>query len=113
MAHSLEDRVRDLERFRYEMLGRVNALQHMMLDAWINILRKSTDDLVPAAEELREKWLENSKKPRPFPGVDPAHLDLVAQEYEQAMDNLTKEFVRLAKAVAPKADNRQGPSPLS
>ena len=108
MAHSLEDRVRDLEGFRYAMLGRVNALQHLMLDAWFNILRKSTDDLVPAAEELREKWLEAAKHRRPFPGVDAAHLELVAQEYEEAMDHLTKEFVRLVTLAAPKAGNRRG-----
>ncbi len=107
MASNIEDRLSELERFRYTMLGRVNALQHMMLDAWVNILRKSTDDLVPAAEELREMWIENAKKPRPFPGADPAHLDLVAQEYEEAMDDMTKEFVRLAKKAAPKADNRR------
>ena len=113
MAPSLEDRVRDLERFRYTMLGRVNALQQLMLDAWFNILRKSADDLVPAAQELREMWLENAKEPRPFPGVDPVHLDAVAQEYEKALDDLTKELVRLAIAAAPKSDNRQGPSPPS
>ena len=110
MATSLEDRVRDLERFRYAMLGRVNALQHLMLDAWFNILRKSAADFVPAAQELREKWLENAKNPRPFPGVDPAHLDSVAQEFEKALDDLTKELVLLAKAAAPKSDNRRGPS---
>ena len=104
MALTIEERLSELERFRYAVLGRVNALQNMVLDAWINLLRKSTDDLVPAAEELRKKWLENAKKTRPFPSVDPAHLDLVAQEYEEALDNLTKEFVRLAKAAQPKAD---------
>ena len=106
MALTIEERLSVLEMFRYATLGRINALQHMLLDAWLNLLRKSTDDLVPAAEELREKWLENAKKSRPFPGVEPVHLDLVAQEYEEALDNLTQEFVRLTKAARPKADGR-------
>lgn len=41
---SLEERIRRLERFRYGMLGRVNALTTLLLSVWAEYLDTQPGD---------------------------------------------------------------------
>lgn len=96
-----EDRIKALEEFRYAMLGRVNAQHVLLLSAWNTLLKHHSDDPVATAEDMRRLWLQGADAPsRPFPGVDPAHLDAVSQEYRAALEELTEELVRLARGLA-------------
>lgn len=101
MPPSLEDRIKALEGFRHAMLGRVNAQQTLLLSAWSTLLKHHSDDPVATAEGMRRVWLQVADAPsRSFPGVDPAHLDAVSQEYRAAIEELTEELVRLARGLA-------------
>lgn len=101
MPPSLEDRIKALEGFRYATLGRVNALQILLLSAWTTLLKHHSDDPVAAAEDMRRRWLQAADVPsRPFPGVDPAHLDAVSQEYREALEELTEILVQIARGLA-------------
>jgi hypothetical protein len=47
---------------------------------------------------LRTSWLRITEAPdRTLLDLDPAHLDLVNQEYREARDKLTAELVQLAR----------------
>jgi hypothetical protein len=92
---SLEERVRRLERFRYRTLGMISAQNTMLVDLWCNWLEKNDPDVFATLERLRENWLSNAERPNEaFRGVDPAHLDLVAQEYRDALILLTNEMIQ-------------------
>lgn len=107
MPEDLDERVAKLEQFRYRVIGRFNACQAMLFDVWLNYLEKHTDDPVIAAERMRDAWLKRAQLPdRQFPGVDPAHLDLVGQEHYQALDELSAELVRLAHQAKASAKTR-------
>src|ERR1700730_10325170 len=90
---SLEDRVRRLEHFRYGMLGRVNALATMHLSLWADYLEKQPGDALAVAERQRTLWFEGAERPPQFPGVDPAHLQLVSQEYHDALGQLSARLI--------------------
>ena len=106
MAKYIENRIAKLEEFRYRTLGRVNAIQTLLFDAWLTLLQNHTDDPVAAAEAMRARWMKRADLPdRQFPDADPAHIDLVGQEHMLALDELTAELIRLAhqaKAAAKK-----------
>lgn len=75
----------------------MNALQTLLFDIWLTYLREHVDDPIATAKSMRTRWLKNADAPiGQFPGVDPAHLDLVGQENRGALDELTAELVRLA-----------------
>ena len=74
MTISLEDRVRELERFRFTMIG-------------------PSTHYAPHGCEVAEAST--------FLDVGPAHLDLVDREYRDALDKLTGELVRLARIAKP------------
>jgi hypothetical protein len=102
MTVSLEDRVRELERFRFTMIGRLNACQTLLFDVWLNLLAMRSADPVATVNALRASWLRIAEAPdRTFLDVNPAHLDLVNQEYRHALDKLTGELVRLAQTAKP------------
>ena len=104
-----EARVRALEGFRYSVLGRVNALQTMLLSAWATLLKLHSDDPLTTAKDMQKQWLAAAKAPqRNFIGVDPAHLDAVSQEYEAALEDLTAEFVRMAGSIRPGTKGSSG-----
>lgn len=101
MPPSLEDRVKALEGFRYAVLGQINAQQTLLLSAWSTLLKHHSDDPVATAEDMRRQWLQAADAPpRSFPGVDPAHLDAVSQEYRAALEELTEVFVQIARGQA-------------
>jgi hypothetical protein len=102
MTISLEDRVRELERFRFTMIGRLNACQTVLFDVWLNFLAIRSADPVATVNALRASWLRVAEAPnRTFLDVGPAHLDLVEREYRDALDKLTGELVRLARIAKP------------
>jgi hypothetical protein len=95
---SLEDRVRELERFRFTMIGRLNACQTLLFDVWLKFLAMQSADPVATVDALRTSWLRITEAPdRTLLDLDPAHLDLVNQEYREARDKLTAELVQLAR----------------
>jgi hypothetical protein len=98
----LEERVRKLERFRYTTLGRMNAYETLTLDLWMQIVEKS-DDPIELAEGLRSHYLKQALSPGSFPGVDPTHLDLVSQEYREALEQVLGHLVKLARVAASKS----------
>lgn len=100
MPPSLEDRVRALEGFRYATLGRFTAQQTLLLSAWNTLLRHHSDDPVATAEDMRRIWLQGADAIAPFPGVDPAHLDAVSQEYRKALEELTEHLIQIARGLA-------------
>lgn len=101
MPPNLEDRVRALEGFRYAMLGQVNAHRTLLLSAWSTILKNHSDDPVATAEDMRRMWLKAADAPpQAFPGVDPAHLDAVSQEYRVVIEELAEKLVRIARGLA-------------
>ena len=103
MAPSLEDRVRALEETRVAMIGRINACQTLVLGVWINVIPDLHGDPLEIAEKFRSMWLEATEKPaRDFPGVDPATLDVIGQEYRDAIDDLSGQLVDYFRGPAPK-----------
>ena len=102
MADDFDERLRRLERFRYAALGMINAQTTVLNDLWCNfIVLHDADDALAQLERLEAHWLADAAAPtRAFPGVEPAHLDLISQEYEEAIRRLTREM---------KEKLRQGP----
>jgi hypothetical protein len=91
----LEERLKRLERFRYRTLGMISAQNTMLIDLWCNWLQKNDPDLPRTLEKLRNNWLASAERPsEDFHNIDPAHLDLVAQEYRDALVRLTNEMIR-------------------
>lgn len=97
---TLEDRVRRLEAFRYSMLGQINATRTVLFAVWHILLDRHFADPVGFVQQVRETWLKSAMNLGDFPGVDPAHLDAISQEYEKAIDDLTKHLLRIAEGQA-------------
>jgi hypothetical protein len=57
MDTSLEERVRVLEASRYAMIGRINALQTLVINALTDIVIRNAPDPVGTAERMRESGL--------------------------------------------------------
>jgi hypothetical protein len=94
---SYEERVESLERFRYFALGMFNAQSTMIVDLWCNWLELREPYPLEALDRIRKKWLANAEQlDESFKdvGVDPAHLQLVAQEYQEKLILLTNEMIR-------------------
>ena len=103
MAPSLEDRVRALEGTRIRMIGRINACQTLVISALVNVIPKLQGDNLEIAETFRSAWLEAAEKPtQDFPGIDPATLDVLGQEYRDAIDELSGQLVDYFRGQAPK-----------
>jgi hypothetical protein len=93
-APTLETRVRRLEGFRYRMLGMVNAQNALLVDLWCNWLAKNDPEPLVTLEKLRENWLANAERPNEaMRGIEPAHLDVVSQEYRDAVIRLTNDLI--------------------
>ena len=89
-ALSLEDRIEQLERSRYRMLGHVNALNTLILALWVEHLAQQPEGAEQALERRRTYWLDTADEPRvAFPGADPDHLQMVTAEYRKALERLT------------------------
>ena len=94
MDTSLEERVRVLEASRYVMIGRINALQTLVINALTDIVIRNAPDPVGTAERMREIWLAAADAlPPPMQGIDPVHLDLANQEYREAMDTISADLL--------------------
>ena len=82
------------------MIGRLNACQTLLFDVWLNFLAMQSADPVATVDALRTSWLRITEAlDRTFLDLDPAHLDLVNQEYREALDKLTAELVQLARTA--------------
>ena len=85
MASDIEERVRRLERFRFRALGMMNAQATMLMDLWMQFLETADD---AAVNDLAQNWLSDAERAHEFPGADPAELDLISQEYRDALTRL-------------------------
>lgn len=99
MAISLEDRVRELEAFRFRMLGRINACQTLAIGAWAHIALNS-DDPVARTREAIDAWQRGAERVHHLPGTDPVHLDAISQEYQEAIADLSAELLEHVQAEA-------------
>jgi hypothetical protein len=90
MTAELEERVRRLEAFRYSAIGFINAQNTLISDLWCNfILNNEPDKVRQTMLRLREHWLADSDKSLvSTEGVDAAHLDLISQQYREALELL-------------------------
>ena len=113
MAVSVEARLRALEGSRLAMLGRMNAYQTMLVDAWLNIILKQSEDPIVTAKDIGEIWLKAGDEPRDFPGVDPAHLDAVSQEYGEAMEDLIAQLLQAVQGAVSKEGKSRRPDQTS
>lgn len=105
---NVEDRLRRLEAFRYAALGTINAQTTIITDLWCNFIAKEPDP-VAIMNRLKAGWLSDAENPtRSFSGVDPAHLDLVSQEYREAIERLADAMLRKLRAgpTIPREDTR-------
>ena len=94
MDTSLEERVRVLEASRYAMIGRINALQTLVINALTDIVIRNAPDPVQTAERMREIWLAAADAlPPPMQGIERVHLDLANQEYREAMDTISADLL--------------------
>jgi hypothetical protein len=89
MSDTLEERVRRLEAFSYRALGLLNAQNTILSDRWCNVIANADPQNVLATlDRLRDQWLGDADKPPYLPGIDPVHLDVVSQEYRDALELL-------------------------
>jgi cytoplasmic iron level regulating protein YaaA (DUF328/UPF0246 family) len=97
----LEDRVRELERFRYAALGFINAHTTIVSDLWANYIEKvNPQRKLEIAEALQQQWFADANQTvRPAIGADPAHLDLLSQHYQEALEVVGSEILRKLKAA--------------
>ena len=65
------------------------------------------EDPAETAKDMKKIWLSDWKKPRKFPGVNPATVDAVSQEYVVAMERLCDLLLEAVQGAAPK----EGKSP--
>lgn len=101
---TIENRIQRLEKSRYKMIGRINALQTIALSGWTKTILETQSDPVGYAEAIRKQWLSTADQPqRSFHGADPAEIDLISQEYLDALDDLTGQIVSFVRSRAPKA----------
>ena len=101
METTVEERLRRLERFRYLALARINLLQTLAVGAWCNICLQAPDPN-EYARIVTEAWNAGASAPQSFPGVDPGHLDLLSQEYEEAVAAVANQVVAHVRKMAPK-----------
>lgn len=104
----LEDRVLALEKSRFRVVGRINALTTLILDLWLNHLERHTADPVATCEKMRSEWLEQSKAPNTmYLGPDPAQVEIALQESTEALEHLTAHLLKNVRQSA--AKRRQTP----
>jgi hypothetical protein len=103
---SLEERVYQLEQFKFRMEARANVYQQMLIMLLMQVLEK-TSDPVREAELLLTAWERAADQPAFFPGIDPSYLDALAQEYQDALREIGAFLLRDARSVAPKKGQRR------
>jgi hypothetical protein len=96
MSLSLEDRVRELEQFRFAATARINALQTAAVSA-LTILALDLEDPFPFAENLTKAWVRGAEAVIAVPGADPAQLDMLAQEFQDAIARLSAVFLQTVR----------------
>lgn len=96
----LEQRVQELERFRYVALGFMNAHTTVLSDLWATYIEKvSVERKIEIADALQMQWLSDADKTvAPVRGGDPAHLDLLSQHYREALEVVASEILRKLRA---------------
>lgn len=101
MANSLENRVRELEASRLRLVARINALQMMAIGAWCHISLHESDPIA-FAERLIATWKQGASSPQSFPGVDPSLLDVLSQEYQETVEELSRHLIEFVTREATK-----------
>jgi hypothetical protein len=107
MTVSLEDRVRDLEHFRFLALARMNALQTVAVSA-LTIAALDKPNPIGFAEDLAAAWRRGAKAMGSFPGADPAQLDALSQAFQEAVENVATHFLRTVRNEAAKIRGEGG-----
>jgi hypothetical protein len=98
---TLEERVEALERSRLKQLARLNAHETLLLEIWAQFAIKYADDASEFAAHMREFYRQRADMPaRMFPGADPAQLDLLSQEYAEAIDDVVSHLQTLVARAA-------------
>ena len=93
MSLSLEGRVRLLEASRYKVVGQLNAHRTLLLTALATIVQRSPAPSKQVLAELRAAWLPVSPQaPKIFPGISPAELGALQQEYEASISGLLADL---------------------
>jgi len=92
MSLSLEDRIRELEHFRFTANARIHALQTAAISA-LTILALDLENPMPFAENLTKAWMRGAEAVAASPGADPAQMDLIAQEFQDAIALLSATFL--------------------
>jgi hypothetical protein len=92
MSISLEDRIRELEHFRFTANARIHALQTAAVSA-LTILALDLSDPLAFAENLTKAWGRGAEAVAASPGADPAQMDLIAQEFQDAIALLSATFL--------------------
>ena len=83
MAISLADlgrRVAELEEDRINHLALINMLVTTTQHLWSTLMQKG---VIEDPVKFADSYLEHPKATRPFPGVDPAYLDVLNQVYDE------------------------------
>lgn len=95
----VEKRLEVLERHRFKTLGRINALETLVNELWLDFAGRSNLDRAEFIRGVRQVYLDRADAPqRHFVGVDPAELDLIGQEYREALFQILANLERIASA---------------
>jgi len=97
MPLSLEDRVRELEQFRYTATARIHALQTAAITA-LTVVALDCGDPPAFAENLTKAWARGAETVAALPGADPAMTDMLAQEFQDAIALLSETFLQTVRS---------------
>lgn len=101
----LQRRVTSLEEDRIEHLALISVLVTTTQHLWMTLMQRGViEDPVAFADA----YLENPMANRPFPGVDPAYLDVLNQAFEERFlryrSLLLGEAIRMKQGSERQAD---------
>jgi hypothetical protein len=103
-APTLQERVERLERFRYRMLGVINAQNVIIADLLCDNQLIPEEHSFQALEALRKNWLVGLNRPTgALRSADPVEGDLIAQEFQEAVDRLTTTIAARLRLYEPSA----------
>jgi len=95
----VEKRLESLERYRFKALGRINALETLLMELWLDFAGRSEVSRADFIRGVRKVYLERADYPqRHFVGADPAEIDLIGQEYRESLSQILANLERIASA---------------
>jgi hypothetical protein len=97
MTLSLEDRVRELEQFRYTATARIHSLQTAAITA-LTVVALDCDDPNAFSANLTQAWARGAEAVATMPGADPAKTDMLAQEFQDAIALLSDTFLKTVRS---------------